>query len=349
MSSFKQVLKTCLLFVLVVAVLSFGIAEAFFYGENYYYQDIREREEVSGTIDYIICGSSHAMRALEPSVIDEELGVNSYNLSIANVTMQGRYEMLQLELERNPVDTVVLCVSYNTLTKTREKKGFEGDFYVLAKLNLWQRIPYFFESIEPSEYISIYYEFLMKGFNCMNWAVHGMWTDKNTKVDRGYMAYDYLHSEEDEEEKLTTDYASIYNTKSFTEEIYEPNVTYLRKILELCEEKGVQVILASIPLSETYLCTYDNYDVFRSWYEQIAEAYGLDYYDFNLYKENTEMFSDMEDFHDVQHLNNPGADRFSHIYTEVMNKAEDGENVDDLFYDSYEELKEVYRSRFEQE
>ncbi len=340
MSNFKKTIRTILLFVLIVVVFSVVIMAAYFGGENYYYQDRKERDEMSGTIDFLVLGSSHAMRAYKPDVLDEELNVTSYNLSIANSTMQGRYEMLEVELERNPIDTVVLDVSFNSLTKSDDYNGYEGDFYVLSKLNLTDGVPYFFESIKPSDYISIYYEFLHKGFSCLDKLVHGTWTSWNQTSDRGYIAYQNKHiARDDERYPVTDDYASIYNTRVFSEEPYAPGTEYFDKILDLCEEKGVKVILTSVPLSDTFISTYKNLDVFREWYEEIAEERGIQFFDFNLYKEKTEVLSDDEALYDIRHLNDKGAERFSEIFSDVYKKAENGEDVNNLFYDSYEEMK----------
>ncbi len=340
MNSFRKTLRTIFLFVLIVVVLSTGIISVYVCGENYYYQDGKERSEMSGTIDFLVLGSSHAMRAFKPDVLDEELGVTSYNLSIANSTMQGRYEMLQVELERNPIDTLVLGVSFNSLTKSDDYNGYEGDFYVLSKLNVQKGLSYYFESISPSDYINLYYEFLHKGFACIDKAVHGTWTSKNQTSDRGYIPYANKHiAEDDDRYPVGTDYEAVYNTKIFSEEPYEPGVEYLNKILDLCEEKGVNVVLMSVPLSDSFISTYKNLDTFREWYEEIADERGISYYDFNLYKGKSELLSDEGSFYDMRHLNDAGAGIFSEIFSGVYKKVVNGEDVSGLFYESYDEMK----------
>ncbi len=341
MSNFKKALKTTVLFIVIVILLSMGIMEAFFAGENFYYQDANERAELSGTLDFLICGSSHTLRALEPSILDDELGVDSYNVSIPNSNMQQRYEMIKVEMERNPVDTVILGVSYNTMTRDRSVRGYEGDYYVLSKLNLWDRIPYFFSSIQPSEYISIYYQFLNRGFECMDMAAHGTWVDHNEKTEKGYVPYDNQHYVERDDEMLAPNPLSVYNTETLTEEIYEPNVTYLDKILDLCNENNVTLIMISEPLSKTAISRYQNLDASREWYAEYAQNNDICYFDFGLYKEYDDLFTDMVDYHDAFHLNNTGADKFSELFCSFYQEIENGEDVEDLFYDSYDEMKSI--------
>ena len=49
MQSFKRILKTVSIFLAVVIVLSIGFGALYFRGENYDYQDYRERDALAGT------------------------------------------------------------------------------------------------------------------------------------------------------------------------------------------------------------------------------------------------------------------------------------------------------------
>lgn len=306
---------------------------AFFAGENYYYQDSRERAELSGTLDFFVCGASHAMRGFRPDILDKELDVNSYNLSCSRQTMQGRYELLNLELNRNPAKTVVLELSYDSMTRNRDEEGPEGDIYMLGKLGgFMPRVKYFFSAIRPKEYGRMYYNYLDNGVNCIKKIIHGTWTDKNTKLEKGYAAY------KRDDDELNQNLKKIYHTRSFEETIYEPNVDYLNKIIALCKEKNVQLILVTTPLSKVTVCRYDNLDTFREWYENVAKENGLQYYDFNLIKDKEEKLPDSSAFSDKFHLGNKGAGTFTKMFTEVLNKAAAGEDTSDLFYSSYNEL-----------
>ena len=334
MNNFKSAIRTCIIFLIVLTILSAAIMSAFFAGENYYYQDSRERAELSGTLDFFVCGASHAMRGFRPDILDQELDVNSYNLSCSRQTMQGRYELLNLELNRNPAKTVVLELSYDSMTRNRDEEGPEGDMYMLGKLGGFiPRIKYFFSAIRPKEYGRMYYNYIDNGVNCIKKIIHGTWTDKNTKLEKGYAAY------KRDDDELNQDLKKIYHTRSFEETVYEPNVEYLNKIIALCKEKNVQLILVTTPLSKVTVCRYDNLDTFREWYENIANENGLQYYDFNLIMDKEEKLPDSSAFSDKFHLGNKGAGTFTKMFTDVLNKEAAGEDTSALFYDSYSELE----------
>lgn len=332
MSNFKQALRTTVLFILVLTILSTCIMELFFSGENYYYQDAKEREALSGSLDYLICGASHAMRGFKPDVLDEEFGVNSYNMACSRMAMQGRYELLQLEMNRNPVKTLVVELSYDSLTRNRDTEGPEGDIYMYGKYDTFlPRAEYFFKSARPHEYGRLYYNYIDNGIDCLKKLIHGTWTDENTKLYKGYAPF------KRENENLYRNYKKIYNTQAFDEEIYDDNIMYLQKIIDMCKERDIRVIMTTMPLSRVSVCRYSNLDVFREWYVDIAEQNGIEFYDFNLLKNRNELLPDDSAFADKFHLSNTGAQTFSETFTEIIKKVDSGEDVSDLFYNSYVE------------
>ncbi len=336
MRNFRKTLLTIILFVVLAAVFSGAVIAVYLRGENYYYQDIREREELSGTIDFMVSGSSHGLTALIPDILDEDLDVNSYNMSIASGSMQDRYELLELELARNPVDTVVIEISHDALTRTNEDRGFEGAFYLMAKLNFRDRIHYFFQAINPSDYDTVYSDFMDRGLRCLKKVFTGTWTARNHGADKGYAP---LHEGETDKSWIAYDYAEQYNMFAYWTNINEEEMQWLNRMLDLCEEYGVEVFLTTMPVSKTEICVNSNFDEITGWYRQIAEERGLRYIDFNLYKEHFELLSDEEDFNDSLHLSLAGAKKFTPLFSEVYTKIQNGEDVSDLFYDSYEELE----------
>ena len=127
MRNFKKTARAVLALLLCVLVLYAGYTAPYFYGTAYYYQDASARSALRGSLNLLISGSSHAFRAFIPEQLDRTLGTESYNLACSMQTMEGRYRLLRKELERNPVQTVVIELSYNALTRSRAAEGPEGD------------------------------------------------------------------------------------------------------------------------------------------------------------------------------------------------------------------------------
>lgn len=336
MHNFKQALKTTLCFLLTIGIISFGLMELYFQTTNYYYQDGEIREELSGTIDCVISGASHGMRAFNTPVIDNSLNVHSYNLCSSRMTMKGRYDILKEEIERNPINTVIVEVSYDAMSRDRKEEGPEGDIYVLGRIKgVSKRLSFFFSSFYPSEYPRMYYDTLSRGYFGITCALNGQFKTTQTATIQGY----YPYSDADlGVPELTAD---LYDSAEFDTSVTDYNRDYLNKILDLCEKHGAKVILTTTPLSEYTIYRCSNLDDFYDYYCELAKERNIEYYDFNLLKNKNELFSDDTSFYDEAHLNNIGADTFTSILCETLLRADNGENVKESFYSSYQEKKDA--------
>ena len=333
MRNFRRIVCTALAFLLLVAAIGVGFMEVYFRTEYDFFQDGSERDSLAGSLDLLICGASHAYRDFDPAVIDPILGTSGYNLSGALMTMGGRYELLTEELARNPVKTLVLELSCNTLTRDRETDGIEGDLYVMARLSgFFHRARYFFEGFRVSEYPDVYYKFVSEGIDAALDLLRGRKADHSAR-SRGYMPTGPAVTE------LETNYAAILHSRRLIETPDPGNLEYLDRILTLCREQGIEVILVTTPLSDAYLCQCVNLQFFRDWYAELAAKWDLAYYDFNLLKDKSALFPDRSCFFDELHLNDEGAEKYSEYFARLLLRARAGEDLSDLFYPSYSEME----------
>lgn len=335
MHNFRRILTTSVAFLLLLGILSLGFMEVYFRAEHDFFQDGSERKALAGTLDCLYCGASHGYRAFKPSVIDPILGTQSYNLSGALMTMQGRYELLREEVRRNPVKRVYLELSFNSMTRNRAREGTEGDLYALARYaDFLPRLGFFFRAFSLSEYPGVYQKFLSEGIDTTLECLSGE-TAEHSGRDRGYMPTDPRTIE------FETDYAAIFHRKTYSTEIDPYNQRYLDKILELCRQNNIELILITTPLSENALCEGANLQDFYAWYRAFAEKEELKFFDFNLYRDKESLLPDETMFFDRLHLNDEGATRFSQVFAELMTRADAGEDLSPLFYDSYPEMEQA--------
>lgn len=335
MHSFRKILRTTLLFLLIVAVGSVGLMELYFRSERDAFQDSSERKALAGSLDCLIVGASHGYRGFDPTVIDPILGTTSYNLSGALMTMRGRYELLKLEVSRNPVKTVVLEVSYNTLTRNRRQEGTEGDLYTMARLDRFTDRTRFFFGFFAAEWGDVYYKFVSEGVDVILDKLEGKYRKDSRTRYRGYLPTGMEPAYE-----FTDEYQSVYKSRWrwLQTEIDPWNLDYLDKIVELCEEEDIELVLVTTPLSKEFLCSYGDFDEFYDWYRAYAWEHGLRYYDFNLYREKEALLPDKTMFYDTLHLNDEGAALFSRLFAELYRRDLAGEDLSGLFYDSYKAL-----------
>lgn len=107
----------------------------------------------------------------------------------------------------------------------------------------------------------------------------------------------------------------------------------LNKIIDYCADKKIALTLVSAPLPTYTLEARGNYDVYIEKINQIIDGTDIDYYDFNLCKEDY-IPNSTQIFHDSDHLNTDGAAIFSDIFSQFFTGRI---SEKDLFYHSYEE------------
>ena len=330
MHSFKRLYKSLLSFLLVICLISALLAGFYLHTEYYYYQDFKERNDLTGTLNTLYCGASFALRAFRPDLIDAELGTCGYNLSGSRLTMLGRYSLLEKEIGRNPIRTVVLEVSCDTLTRVSAQEGPEGELLTFARLNARDRPSYFVKAFRPADWPLLYYDLISKGIDDVCSLLSGRVRIGNWFLTRGYFPF------HEQDEPFRKDYPTFLHSETLPSELQPENIEWLDRITALCKENGVELILVTVPQSKSFNCAYANLDEFHSWYAAYAENNGLRYYNFNLYKGIDTLLPDDTCFYDLHHVNNAGAVAFSTLYADAMSRIEAGETLD--FYASYAEM-----------
>lgn len=326
MHSFKRILKTVGIFLLMVCVLSVGFGVLYFQGECHLYQDAREREALSGSVELVACGASYMFFGFQPEVFDQGHEGVSYNLSGLRLTMEGRYELLRLELERNPIRTVLLEVSSDTLARTRATDGVEGDLQVLGRLTGKERLRYFFQCFSVSEYPAVYYDAVYRGIENAAALLKGNYQKYNPYLIRGYFANVQSGI------YISPYFKTYYHTEHLEETVQQEDIDGLKAIAALCREHGAELILVDMPKTEFYNCKYDNHQFFHDWFAAFAAEEGISFYDFNLYKWKWALVSDLDSFGDETHLIDYGARRFSEYLADFLTRRERGEELSQEFY-----------------
>lgn len=334
MHNFNKALKTSLIFLLLVILISGAVAYPYFHAETYHYQDGYVRDSLAGSLDLIICGASQAQRGISPAVLDEALGCNSYNIGSPLMTMKARYTILNKELSRNDVELVILELCYDTMVRDRDVVGPEGDLYMMGRFTSFgEGLSYFLSAARLEEYADFYYDILNRGrYARQNWGSYPTGSSESYKT-KGFAPLDPVAIEMIPEENL--------HREAILTDIVDENREYLEKCLALCKEKEIPVIIVATPLSDAAILSYDSLDVIHDFYTGISEEWGCEYYNFSLYKGKSEIFPDSGAYYDRNHLGAPGAEVFSEVLAQVVENSRAGIDSSDLFYESYAEAEQA--------
>lgn len=333
MHNFKKSLKSSLIFLIsLFLVISFIIFPCFQNGSNY--NDSAARQKLSGELNYIFSGASHALAAFNTDIIDEKLNVCSWNLSTSSASLNGRKTLLENELKRNRVNTVVIDISYDTLSRSQKDENATGEPMIICKLdNNAERIKYLIKNVSlfNGDYENVTSIFLRYGLKAWMAKLSGEFG--TLQKNKGFMpdpSVDVTLSENmikplQKRDRIQTNYLA-------------ENIEALKQTIKLCQEYDAKVILAVVPISEARIWKCSGWDVFSETVKSISEQNNCIFLDFNLIKTRFEIFDDRYSFNNETHLSETGAKAFSEAFSDVILKINNGENVSDLFYSSYNEM-----------
>lgn len=232
---------------------------------DFKYLDFYEQEE---EFDVLFLGSSHVIRSVFPMELWNDYGMVSYNMSNHAETLPETYWVLRNALDYHTPKLVVIDLYKLPLNEkiSRDEetgelfKEYLHDYLDSVPLSgtkiqaVWDLLP----SEERMEFLfpfSMYHD---------RWSMLGQGDFiRERSLEKGAQAYAGIVSAEAPEE--------VHSDRKHEEDT--TGKQYLRRMLELCEEKGIQVLLTYIPYGGM---TEDD----RMWADSgyaVAEQYGVSY------------------------------------------------------------------------
>lgn len=330
MQHFKKALLVTSAFVLAVLFFTFPFVWGTLHNDAY--TDREAREELTGKLDYLIVGASQGLRSLKPSILDETLGCNSYNLCGVLTTFNGREALLNEELERNNIKTVVIEISRDAMGRSAE--ALEGDMFILSRLSSFcNSVKYFFKNVSISQWDYVYYYYFNMGARNLVHKIKQINVD--TVNDKGY-----IPELQKDVAIAPQDVYEIHNSITMEFDTNLENVNTLERMIAAIQAENAQVYIVVIPLSDHHIWEVENWADFEASLAELSTLLGVKIIDFNLLKSRYKVINDKTSFYDTSHMSDEGATAFSYEYCKIMNLIEEGQNVDDLFYGTYAEMKQ---------
>lgn len=316
----KVMIRVC-----VVLLFVFGLQSAVRFGlENWKLATVmskQEREELEGTIDTLYCGTSIAYCAYNPLVLDEKLGTFSFNLGTASQPCVGTYYLVRETVEKNPVKQIYLTISIPTLKAERLPERYLSAFetmrsakWKLAYLaavkdnDLTTQALFYSTRVEPEEYTKT--EKIRS--NIKNKRNPGKKVEGYE--ERGFRSCEkYYHSEG----PIKNSENNYWHGDQGAAQMDPEAVTYMKKLAEFCKKEEIKLTMVVVPWSQDYIDAAGDLDNMDQVCRELAEEMGVDYYNFLLYKNRQELFSNYA-FKDEQHLNTTGGNMFSSLLADVV-------------------------------
>lgn len=315
--------------------------------------------EEEGKITNLYLGSSHMYRDVDPRILNEMTGEYNFDLGSPGQILDGTFYLLR-EAERNNelkhvyVEMYYMCGTKDNFNKDKDPidgrytRNWQNTDNMRISIN---KLAYMLSCAESDQYIDILLPFSRYRAKLGDWKyVKNNIGVKNTEE---YLAY--RHDSENEtgapmylehgffgSTKMFTDQFKCYCQERILEEnpMGEKSKQYLCKIIRYCQKRDIPITLFISPIYELRLISTMNYDNYTNEVRDIAEEYGIPFYDFNLAREEYLPIQYGEYFTDGHHLNSAGAEMFTSFLGHVI-QQEESEN-EEYFYDSYaEKLREA--------
>lgn len=255
---------------------------------------LRQQEE--DTVDVLFLGSSRIGMDISTDVLWRDYGMANYVLWGSVQPFWNSYYMLQEALKTQNPQAVILEVSaagyeYEYQDDERQIVNTAG---MRFSLNKWEAVK---ASASKERWVPLFLGLPL---------YHGRYTDLSAddcsyfpwKKDRiSHKGAGRFYGTMDGQIKQTPDLRE-------PAEIYEKEEIYLRRIIEECKKNHISIMLISTPVPDVR-----NEKPYDSTVSQIADEYGIPYYNFNELWEMTGLH--ITDFADVSHMNVYGARKFS--------------------------------------
>lgn len=341
MKSKLKIVAGCIITVsLTVCILSYLSNLAERKDSDMKYKDFFEQE---ADFDVLFMGTSHVINGVFPMELWNDYGIVSYNWGGHANHMATTYWVMENALEyTKPKVMVIDCSLLSSDTKCSETFSnvhLSLDTFPLSVTkvkSIWDLLddPAMDEAIEKGT-VPINGEPRTKIGLLWNYSVfHSRWTELGQSDFEPIPTY-----EKGAESRIAVTRGNLNKIPS--NQKITPGTTgeqYLRKMIEDCQDRGIEVLLTYLPLEAT-----ESEQMEANYVYDIAEEYGVDYINFL----DLDLINYQTDLYDASHVNPSGArkatDYIGQYLVSNYDISDQRNNEDYSFwhedYEEYEEMK----------
>ena len=261
------------------------------------------------SLDVLILGSSHAMCTYDPAWIEHEFNLSAFNLGTALQQPDTAYFLLKEALKTQKPKYLIYDVYFKVML---EEYSNDQTVTVLKELKPSDNaIAMFWSNLVFEDKLSFYNNWL-NPFGRIQSVMENGEKIEEKRADayrgRGFYSTNGVVAPEllgEEKHPFSKEYSG-FNARQ---------VEYLKKLITLAQENGIEVILTNAPLPPTILSRIEYFDAILAESEAIATIFDVPFYDFAI--PCAEILSDT-DFADQGHLNQAGSRKFMEYFVSVM-------------------------------
>lgn len=324
MHNFKKVIR-----VLCVLAAAFAV----FFGLDYIlYPCTFTRNDIHAVttrqFDDIYLGTSHGKMDIDPETMEAVSGRSGHNLCVGGQYSEDAYYLVRLILEKGcRPSRIIYEVSPGYFTSEKEEGNNYLLFYHEFPLSL-SKLCYFWDSIRDCNFRTLFfpwYEYSL-GYELENMGstITKKWTKDFGAEDLKSDTQEYHESGFVERYPVDTSEIEMSDIQEFhTEDVSERNMDYLKKLIGLCQENGIEFIALVTPLPWETLAEYG--ESFAEAYQYFGDFFAendVRYVNFNSDQYYSIFSHELDAYTDYDgHLNGDAAREFSEILAQVLDNT----------------------------
>lgn len=322
MKKFKIIFKIILflaIYVGVQALIKFVVLDDTMTISRVMLHDLYTQEE---NIDILFCGASHCQLGIDPAIMDEAFGMNTFNGGSSSQGLETSLAMIKEAAAYNDLSKVYVDLDYSIVM--REIPDIES-IYIISD--------YMKPSLRKISYLlnATSFDYYMNSFMPLH---KGRGYTKNPgkivdtlskKLDRGYWAYEKVDPSYGGKGYIASVVVAKEDDPAFTDEyiditgdIPENSVKCIKEIIDFCSKKNIELIFINVPTTEYRAERMNFYDTYIDAIDSLLAGSDAEYFDFNLYRPETLPLNDIKYYNDDNHLNKDGSALFGQIFAAFM-------------------------------
>lgn len=298
--------------------------------------DMWRRYHQKESVDIAVIGSSLASCALPEADLAAATG-KTVSLMATNAQSWDMSQIaLETLLQEHTPERVILVMDPSNMTCDPYPKAQKAFLYAELQTAEPKDIP-----AEFLHYVTSSGNFT--GADSLNaffpWQ-SGTWPDNwlekigQEATNVGELVSSRLKHRQDDGAESIIDFNTVgnQNTWNWVGHIFkQSDIDELTAMLQLCQQKGVPLLLITAPRTTLDVISYQTYFDDYAYFKQLCAQYGASYYDFNLAK--PVLFESVEPdyFADYIHMSRAGGRAFSQSMAKFLEMLDAGQEVDSLF------------------
>lgn len=334
MDKVKEIIRRIIACIVICSVFLGGmwVASYAVTGDSKIYMRVSMHEFYNqDNIDMLFVGPSNCGRSINPAVMDEKTGFDTFNLGSPVQYFDTSYLVMQEAIHEYDIKKIYVDISYTIALKSTyiHDDNLRSIYIVTDYMKpSFRKYKYLFRMTESGSYANNFFrarrdweklfdgEHISKVLQAKHTEEYKTYTGTYIHeggtgyVGKGFKTFDDVAPE------------LYYINKGYgqikTDEIPEDFEGILYSMIALCKKNNVELTFYSSPEPNFVEIGYGNRDEFDAYIEKLLKDTGVDYIDFNLMKkeywEDTTAF-----FMDEQHLNTVGAEKYSNVFADYIN------------------------------